>query len=333
MIHKKLEVKDLNDLNIDEKDTHKISKIIVKDSSVVDKMDMVKIGRQYHRLKSLSLKNLSIEIVPSLISKLIGLTTLHLEDNNLKKIPFSISKIEGLKKIYMQNNKLLTLPESIYNLKFVEVLNIGNNLIVGLSNRIIDMSHLRELVTDGNPMVYPPAFVREKGTSAILKYMSNVYDMLNLSECIRYPISNWNETHMQYEISKEAKAKYKLTLLVSTSVGALQGLRPYMEDRNRIINCINQYFFYEQKDDKYILKKYENMVISKKKNQRKSAPSSKPKKRISIDKPIEINITEDINIEDKKETDIKNENEKEYKLEETDIKNEIEIKIDDKKRN
>ncbi|XP_058830179.1 E3 ubiquitin-protein ligase LRSAM1-like [Topomyia yanbarensis] len=123
------------------------------------------------------------------------LVTLNLISNRFKKLPDEIYKLENLRELLVSNNYLEKLPPSINRLKKLELLDVstnnlttleqitflpnlrilnisGNVRLTKLSNQLATCDNLVDLVLDPNSIVEPPADIVNRGTNAIIKYLS-----------------------------------------------------------------------------------------------------------------------------------------------------------------
>ncbi|XP_055608583.1 E3 ubiquitin-protein ligase LRSAM1-like [Uranotaenia lowii] len=123
------------------------------------------------------------------------LVTLDLASNRFKKLPEDIYKLENLRELIVSNNCLEKLPTTINRLQKIELLDVssnnlqsleqlsfmpnlkilnisGNARLAKLPNLLATCDNLVDIVLDPNTISEPPADVIQRGTYAIIKFLS-----------------------------------------------------------------------------------------------------------------------------------------------------------------
>ncbi|KAL2636290.1 hypothetical protein R1flu_007769 [Riccia fluitans] len=138
-----------------------------------------------------------LEYIPTNFGLLLkSLETLHLHMNNLVGLPSSIGELTALKYLDVHFNKLKGLPSTVGNLRNLEYLDCSSNFndlcflpdsigdLVSLTHLYLSYNQIKELPDsfgrleklvdlkmDGNPLLYPPMSVVEKGAKEVVEFM------------------------------------------------------------------------------------------------------------------------------------------------------------------
>eukprot|EP00058_Branchiostoma_floridae_P022281 XP_002607771.1 hypothetical protein BRAFLDRAFT_82780 [Branchiostoma floridae] len=126
-----------------------------------------------------SMSNLEVLTVDEL-EQLQNLWYLSLSNNNLRTLPSTMRHLHNLREVYLRNNQFETLPEVLCELPEMEKLDIRNNQIARLPSSLHRADNLEDLKVAGNPLRYPPQYVCDHGTRAILIYLKQEAERRNL---------------------------------------------------------------------------------------------------------------------------------------------------------
>mmetsp|Transcript_30363 Transcript_30363/g.42630 ORF Transcript_30363/g.42630 Transcript_30363/m.42630 type:complete len:800 (+) Transcript_30363:133-2532(+) len=140
-------------------------------------------------LRTVHLQNIGLTQIPDDLCNLQTVQSLHFEDNKLTHLNPNMSKLFKLQKLYLQRNKLEELPEDIWS-SFIslKILVLDENDLKQLPLRLgANSPHLKVVSVANNPLITPPTFICEKGTLAILKYLSNMQHALRNIPPQRFP--------------------------------------------------------------------------------------------------------------------------------------------------
>lgn len=134
-------------------------------------------------LQVLDLHNNLLEKLPDEIGSLKQLKVLHLNNNKLKKIPDSFGNLQLLQTLNLSHNSLKDLPETLSNLTRLKTFDITHNPKLKKLPKSLAHCHAIEklLVTDGNGVQYPSNDVCQKGTTAIMQFLSKECDIEYIS--------------------------------------------------------------------------------------------------------------------------------------------------------
>ncbi len=131
------------------------------------------------QLKSLNLSQNQLSYIPEEVCTLVRLEVLHLEENKLEVLPSRIGKLTNLQKLFVQRNQLNDLPEEICTLTGLKVLQLEDNNLKKLPFKLgYCAPQLKTISVKGNPLISPPMFICMTGTTAILRYLSSMQNML-----------------------------------------------------------------------------------------------------------------------------------------------------------
>ena len=112
--------------------------IIMNQNDIVSLM----IKAEDNEASTLSLMGWGLEVLPSEIGNLTGLTELDLGMNNLTVLPPEIGNLTNLTKLKVDRNHLKNLPPEIGNLRNLSELHAGDNDIAQLPREIGNMVNL-----------------------------------------------------------------------------------------------------------------------------------------------------------------------------------------------
>lgn len=121
-------------------------------------------------------QQLSDDIFPRNIDKLLSLTELNLHSKSINYIAPEIRVLQNLKILYLSNNKLVSLPEEIGLLKNLEVLWIQSNELQSLPSEIMKLSSLKDLVAFDNRLETLPKRIADMPSLQSLFLHSNCLD-------------------------------------------------------------------------------------------------------------------------------------------------------------
>jgi len=108
-------------------------------------------------LSTLTLKNLSLPIVPNWVGRLTNLRSLGLEGNALEDLPESIASMEQLTELDLKRNRLDAVPPVLERVSALEKLNLHQNQIKQLPQWIGGLNSIRKLNLSRNQLVELPA--------------------------------------------------------------------------------------------------------------------------------------------------------------------------------
>ncbi|XP_058954381.2 leucine-rich repeat-containing protein 27 isoform X2 [Pocillopora verrucosa] len=135
----------------------------------------------------------------------LGSTTIDLSNKRLTQFPAEVLNLHQLEFLYLEGNAISSLPEELFDcLPYLRWLDLRNNRITDIPPIIGKHRNLRNLLLEGNtieslplelglvkslsglnissnPLEFPPAFIVEKGTQEVLKFLREQY-MLQLQE-------------------------------------------------------------------------------------------------------------------------------------------------------
>ncbi|CAA7022038.1 unnamed protein product [Microthlaspi erraticum] len=160
----------------------------------------------YNRLKAL----------PEAVGKITTLEILNVRYNNIRQLPTTMSSMANLKELDVSFNELESVPESLCHAKTLVKLNVGNNFanlrslpgLIGnlemleeldMSNNQIrllpysfkELSQLRVLRTQQNPLEELPREVTEKGAQAVVQYMNDLVEARSTKSQRGKPKKSW----------------------------------------------------------------------------------------------------------------------------------------------
>ena len=117
---------------------------------------------------------------------------LHLNNNKLKKIPDSFGNLQLLQTLNLSHNSLKDLPETLSNLTRLKTFDITHNPKLKKLPKSLAHCHAIEklLVTDGNGVQYPSNDVCQKGTTAIMQFLSKGKNVNRILKMLRYIMSS-----------------------------------------------------------------------------------------------------------------------------------------------
>ncbi|MDM8523231.1 COR domain-containing protein [Desulfococcaceae bacterium HSG8] len=109
--------------------------------------------------------------LPKEIGQLKNLSELNLMANNLSKLPKEIGQLKNLSQFDVSENRLTELPEEIGHLKNLSLLNLRYNKLKKLPKKLICLRKLRHLISDENPLSFPPVEIANQGIDAVIGYL------------------------------------------------------------------------------------------------------------------------------------------------------------------
>ncbi|KAL3677555.1 hypothetical protein R1sor_027503 [Riccia sorocarpa] len=124
-------------------------------------------------LETLHLHMNSLVGLPSSIGELTALKYLDVHFNKLKGLPSTIGNLRNLEYLDCSSNfnDLCILPDSIGDLVSLTHLNLSYNQIKELPDSFGRLEKLVDLKMDGNPLLYPPMSIVEKGAKEVVEFM------------------------------------------------------------------------------------------------------------------------------------------------------------------
>ena len=137
---------------------------------------------QLSNLKYLILQINKIKTIPKTIGQLSHLEFLFLSDNQLTEIPDTIGQLSNLIELDLSNpsdnsslvDKAIVHLSKFLPLKTSETSKISGNQLKTLPSSISNLSNLKELKLDNNPLESPPLEIRKKGIYEIRKYLRQI---------------------------------------------------------------------------------------------------------------------------------------------------------------
>ena len=113
---------------------------------------------------------------------------LHLNNNKLKKIPDSVGNLQLLQTLNLSHNSLKDLPETLSNLTRLKTFDITHNPKLKKLPKSLAHCHAIEklLVIEGNGVQYPSNDVCQKGTTAIMQFLSKGKNVNHTLKMLRY---------------------------------------------------------------------------------------------------------------------------------------------------
>ncbi|KAG8563932.1 hypothetical protein GDO81_016259 [Engystomops pustulosus] len=108
-------------------------------------------------LNSLHLGHNQLRTLPDDIGEMIFLTDLFLMSNQLAELPAGIGQLKNLEKMDVSENKLLSLPEEIGSLQKCMDLDLSANNLADLPETMCNMMSLQKLFLHNNVLVAVPA--------------------------------------------------------------------------------------------------------------------------------------------------------------------------------
>ena len=109
------------------------------------------------------------------ISCMLSLGELYLESNKIDEVPgevFASADCE-LHLLNLASNDISSLPKEVRHLQKLTTLDITNNVFRVLPPHLAEISSLKWLRVDGNPLRSPPQSVIAKGSAAMLEYLAS----------------------------------------------------------------------------------------------------------------------------------------------------------------
>ncbi|XP_032240205.1 leucine-rich repeat protein soc-2 [Nematostella vectensis] len=134
------------------------------------------------QLKHVILEGLEIYNLPAGIGSFTNLRTLSLQNNYLEVLPWSLIYLKQLKKLDVSFNELSSLPHTIGYLPSLESFAATNNNISTIPNEVLNLSRLRSLHLADNPLVSPPCEVVSEGVKAVFEYLRKRQERRDLFE-------------------------------------------------------------------------------------------------------------------------------------------------------
>lgn len=107
-----------------------------------------------HKVKSISLTQKDLTMLPDELFVFENLEKLDLTHNNLKTLPAAIGKLKHLKELRLRGNGLQTLPESIGECVNLEFLDLEANCLTGLPDSMENCKKLKRVNLRNNPYSY-----------------------------------------------------------------------------------------------------------------------------------------------------------------------------------
>nr|CAB3263517.1 leucine-rich repeat-containing protein 40-like [Phallusia mammillata] len=120
------------------------------------------------KVEQLYLRNNSISSSPSL-ENCASLKELYMGNNKLAVFPENLPKSISI--LELRDNKITTVPGTVIDLQSLERLDLGNNNVSGLPPEMGNMSCLKVVVLDGNPLRSIRRDVISRGTQAVLAFL------------------------------------------------------------------------------------------------------------------------------------------------------------------
>lgn len=118
--------------------------------------------------------------LPREIGLLDSLEQLYLTGNLLTELPESIGSMENLVELHVNNNQLQYLPHSLARLSSLRLLDARQNAI---TNLVPEMAALLTpdftLKLEGNPLAEPLPELMQRGTEALLSYLTSLADAVS----------------------------------------------------------------------------------------------------------------------------------------------------------
>ncbi len=147
------------------------------------------------KVKELDLSNKGITELPDELGDFTELISLNLSYNNITVLPSTICNLTNLKKLLLTRNRITKLPVGIGNLLQLKFFDISYNPFVKIPSEIgrfsdldffdvsfcelhslplsiTDLTCLKTLNIEENPMVFPPQKVIKRGLYAVMHYLT-----------------------------------------------------------------------------------------------------------------------------------------------------------------
>jgi len=131
-------------------------------------------------LKMLALQNNAIHQLPVDWGLMKKLVLFDLTNNNIIHLPPTIGQCRKLKALYLSDNPLPAFPKDLLSIRGLQQLRLSNTLMKGLPPALARLTNLKELALQGNKLIWPPPEVLTEGLEAIMDYVTQHYDMLDL---------------------------------------------------------------------------------------------------------------------------------------------------------
>ena len=165
-------------------------------------------------LKSLSISNNKLTLLPDDIGLIDGLKTLILHGNQLIELNSAVGELENLEKIDLRSNKLAYLTPTVSQLRNLKYLDVSENMIQSLDPSIGDLHFAEKCEFNTNPLVNPPAAVARQGVPAIRKHFQEIVTSANIQTYRAHMVlighAGSGKTQLQTSLRKHA-AGLKLT--------------------------------------------------------------------------------------------------------------------------
>lgn len=130
------------------------------------------------RIRSLDLRNNSLNLIPVYICELKNLTTLDLRENSLEIIPESIRNLVNLEVLKLDHNHLTILPSQIFDIDNLKSLSFGHNSLLLLDRAIGNLDKLTLLDISYNQIQVLPRSMSKLRHLCTLYMHSNEFSKL-----------------------------------------------------------------------------------------------------------------------------------------------------------
>jgi Leucine-rich repeat (LRR) protein len=149
------------------------------------------VGKLKH-LTDLSLKDNSLDSLPSTLQYLTGLTRLDIQNNNLTVLPGWIWKLKKLTELDVRYNNLSDLSPQLFLCSNLKILKLWGNQLKTIPGGIVKLTLLKELYLSHNKLTDLPESITKIST---LKYLDITDNML----CEPQPVivqwlTKWDDT-------------------------------------------------------------------------------------------------------------------------------------------
>ncbi|ESQ50760.1 hypothetical protein EUTSA_v10022639mg [Eutrema salsugineum] len=144
-------------------------------------------------LEILTVRYNNIRQLPTTMSSMANLKELDVSFNELESVPESLCYATTLVKLNIGNNfaNLRSLPGLIGNLEKLEEMDMSNNQIRFLPYSFKELSQLRVLNTQQNPLEELPREITEKGAQAVVQFMNDLVEARNTKSQRTKPKKSW----------------------------------------------------------------------------------------------------------------------------------------------
>lgn len=184
---------------------------------------------------SLSLKEMGLEELPSILAEQTQLERLDLSHNRLTRLPEWIGELQNLEFLNLWGNRLRRLPDGIGRLKNLKVLQLESNRLETLPETLAKMESLEELILESNQLSALPDVVLELDSLAELDLGRNPLASLPNGIGRLSSLKRLNLTYTDLESLPESLGELgSLERLVLLGASRLRALPKALSNLNRL---------------------------------------------------------------------------------------------------